>query len=239
MNDPTNNKAPGDVSRALQGLRSAVDGNIVAQRKRRKILVGVFGSLAIVMAFSLASTANQAKAISIDDVTLMGRVQVEQSLPGGREALQEYLRKEAPYLVSQAMDDMVLGLPMVRQQMVASLSAQLDAVNAEFERTATAFMEEAILQARIDIEAAYPDAPNKPELIARDAAKYFETRIEQMSSEVYPLYSDLMAQMTGWVDAVMSVDPSTLSESELRHRELIETTLVLVRRMNLGEVELR
>ena len=239
MSNDMNNTAPADVSQALQGLRNEVEGNITAQKKRRKIMIGVFGSLAVVMAVSMSSTASQAKAISIDDVTTMGRVQIQQNLPSGREALQDYLKQEAPYLVSQAYDDMLLGLPMIRGQMVEALSAQLDEVNAEFERTATAFMEEAIGQARIDIEAAYPDAPNKPELIARDAARYFEVRVEQMSNEVYPLYAGLMDQMTGWVDTVMTSDPSQLNESDRRHRELIETTLILVRRMNLGEVELR
>jgi hypothetical protein len=239
MTNDINNKTPGDVSKALQGLRNEVDGNITAQKKRRKIMIGIFGSLTVVMAVSMSSTASQAKAISIDDVTTLGRVRIQQSLPSGREALQDYLKQEAPYLVSQAYDDMLLGLPMVRAQVAGSLSAQLDEINTEFERTATSFMEEAIQQARINIEAAYPDAPNKPELIVRDAARYFEVRVSQMSNEIYPLYAGVMGRMTGWVDTVMTSDPSQLNASEQRHRELIETTLILVRRLNLGEVELR
>ena len=42
MSNDMNNNTPGDVSQALQGLRTEVEGNITTQKKRRKIMIGVF-----------------------------------------------------------------------------------------------------------------------------------------------------------------------------------------------------
>lgn len=216
--------------RALQDLNREIQDHVASARSRRRMIIGVGGALALVMFFTMTNTTKQARAFGVEDLAIIGRVQLQDHLPNGRETLQSYLAEEAPYLVAQGFQGGLKMLPELRQGMTDGVTGHIDSINAQFEGRAIVLMREALVKSRESIDLAYPDAPNKHELIARDAAAYFEIQFAEAAEEILPLYAAVMGHLTSYVETLGAADPADLDERQRLQRELIETLILLAGR---------
>jgi hypothetical protein len=216
--------------RAIQDLNREIHNQIDANRHRRRMIIGVGAVLTAIMAVTMTNTTKQAKAFGVEDLAIMGRVQLQERLPGGRETLQAYLADEAPYLVAQGFQGALQMLPEIREGLTDGVNEHIESVNAQFEGRAIVLLREALLKSRENIDLAYPDAPNRHELIAHDAAEYFEIQFAQAAEQILPLYAAVMGHLTTFVETVGQADPDDLNERQRLQRDLIETLILLAGR---------
>jgi hypothetical protein len=229
--DPTRN-----ARNRIADLNSKLDEHSVASRQRMRMIFGAMAVMAILMSFGLTQISTLANALDVDTVAMMGRQQVQDHLPNGRESVQSALEAQAPEIVEQALEAAIDTLPAARIKLVEHLNAHLDSINTEFEQAALVSMEHQIHQARRSIDAAYPDVPSpqREVLVARAAANDVTVAFQAALEELYPHYSGRMRQLTERVEQLATTPLDQLSKDDRRQREIIETILQLAVRAHQG-----
>ncbi len=237
MNAPIENSDRAGVGRSgldarIQSLTARIEAQAAShQRKSRGVMIGG-GLLVVLSLFSLSWTTEQIRSVDAEALLFQGRMQLEQGLPEGRAALEATLKEDASKLISDGFDALFDALPDMRRWAAAEALGSLDGSNEAFEYASIEYMQQAITDSRLRVEAAFPNEENKHERLIQAVVDAFTVRVSEGIDELYPFYEERMVLLNDYLSHLLEGERADLSQGERRRRDLIVTLLQLVNRAN-------
>jgi len=222
----------GDIEARIESLIERVARRAETVRRKRQAVLGIGTTLVVVLMFSLSGVTRLASQLDAAAIAQIGRHEVQKKLPSGRAAVQSYLVQEAPRIVQNAMLSMIDMIPELRRMVVSDVMNRLDVIHKAFEDRLVVQTTDAIFESKKAIDKAFPNLSDREKLerlVAR-VSQDFRESFAHAVHELYPSYAHEMSRITAYLDTLTHTDPDKLTDEQRKHKELIETMLVLVKR---------
>jgi len=221
-----------DVEERIDALTERIAERAEHVRRKRQVVIGIGTALVVLMMFSLSGVTRMAKQLDAAAIAQIGRHEVQKKLPSGRQAVQSYLVQEAPRIVQNALLSMIDLIPELRRMVVADIMNRLDTVHSVFEEKLLVQTTSAIHESKTAIDKAWPNLSDREKLekLVEQVSKDFRESFTQAIEELYPSYSHEMSRITAYLDTLHDTDPAKLTPDQVKHKRIIETMLLLVRR---------
>ena len=163
MSDQPNSK-PTQIDRLhgrLHDVRQLLGSYGKQNQTKRKAIFSfgiVLGILSVIGMVTLTSTAFKLDAQAITNIS---RLQIEKHLPDGRVSLSNYLKSEAPRLVSQTLRSLIEMLLHLRGMLTQDFDEQMIRITADGEKELMKQMEASIESTKSRLDVQHPDLSEK------------------------------------------------------------------------------
>ncbi len=238
-NQPENqslNSGSSAVAAKIQNLEKLVEGLDRQNNARRKnyVVYGIALVAVCIVCFSiLTRTIFQFDAQAVAE---LGRQEVEKQLPSGFAGLKDYLKSQAPRIVSEMLRSAIQLIPQLRVVLIQDLEERTQTFREDFEKKLVESIQEAIRNSKANIDKVGKDKSDveKLEMLVAHVSEEFQNLSLAALQELRPHYASEMNRVQSFLVDLHHKDDHELSGRERAQKELIRTLLVLMIREEKG-----
>lgn len=220
----------GSVAMKIQNLEWLVQGLDLQNNARRRNYLKYGLALVATCIVCFAILTNTLFQFDAQAVAELGRQQVEKQLPSGVAGLKDYLKSQAPRIVSEMLRSAMQLVPQLRVVLLQDLEERTRPIREDFEKKLVEALQDTIRSSKASIDKVGKGKSDveKLEMLVAHISEDFQNLTLAALQELRPHYASEMNRVQSFLVDLHHKDGSELSRREKLQKELIRTLLVLM-----------